>query len=350
MNPESNLSTQYSDESVSQNSTHDFRPDVGSESTRIILPIIIIGENGFRRIIDLRKRNRRFKTLTATAESLWDDNVERLENKIFFNPTLRKILVNNVVNFVQKCELNGIEIYSQYLAENNAVAFDKQNFVLLLKALREKFDKRGLILALAVDAYESTADKYDIKEVSKYISFINLRAYHFHGDSDVKQRAKAGHIAPLHPSSQENTEEQKLNVDYIMKHWLSQGTPPYKLILGTTFNGISYTLANVNIVGRDAPVVVNPKYYLPTISYYYTCLREKNHVWTHLWEKEQRVPYISKMEKMIAYENVASIKLKAQYAKRMRLGGVFADSIDGDDFSGYCGVEPFTLLKAMSRA
>ncbi|XP_033213747.1 acidic mammalian chitinase-like [Belonocnema kinseyi] len=265
--------------------------------------------NGYKRINDLRKRNRQFKTLTAIEESLWDDN-----------------------------------------AENNAVASDKQNFVLLLKALKEKFDKNGFILALAVEANESTANKYDIKEISKYVSFINLRAYDFHGNSDITaKRPKAGHIAPLYHSLKENAEEQKLNVDYIVKYWLSKGTPSNKLILGTTFRGIDYTLANPKIVGRDATVVVDPKYSIPPTSYYFTCPWERNRIWTTLWDKEQQVPYISKREEMIAYENVASIKLKAEYAKRMQLGGVFADSIEGDDFSGHCGGEKFTLLKAMSR-
>ncbi|XP_033213749.1 acidic mammalian chitinase-like, partial [Belonocnema kinseyi] len=263
---------------------------------------------------------------------------------------LRGKLVDNILAFLQKYKLNGIELQSQYLAENNAVASGKHNFVLLLKALKEKFDKHGLILALSVDGYESTANKYDIKEISKYVSFIILRAFDFHGNPDVTvKRPKAGHIAPLYHSSKENAEERKLNVEYIVKYWLSKGAPPNKLILGTTFSGIDYTLVNPKIVGRDAPVVVDPKYSIPSTSYYYTCPWEKNRAWTTLWDKEQQVPYISKRKEMIAYENVASIKLKAEYAKRMQLGGVFADSIEGDDFSGHCGGEKFTLLKTMSR-
>ncbi|XP_033213751.1 probable chitinase 10 [Belonocnema kinseyi] len=243
--------------------------------------------NSFERVNDLRKRNRRFKTLVAMEEA----------------------------------------------------------------SLKEKFDKDGFILALAVDARESTANKYDIKEISEYVSFINLRAYNFHGDRtyDPSNIVKAGHIAPLYHSSKENAEDRKLNVDYIVKYWLSKGTPPNKLILGTTFNGLEYNLANPKQVGRDAPVVEDPKYALRDPSYYYTCPWEKTRVWTTFWDKEQQVPYISKREKMIAYDSVASIKLKAEYAKRMQLGGVFADSIEGDDFSGHCGGEKFPLLTTLSR-
>ncbi|XP_033213745.1 acidic mammalian chitinase-like [Belonocnema kinseyi] len=294
---------------------------------------------GYERISKLSKRNKRFKTLTTIVEY-----------GILFDPKMRGKLVDNIVAFLQKYKLNGIELKSQYLAENNAVASDKQNFVLLLKALKENFDKHGLILALSVDGYESTANKYDIKEISKYVSFIILKAFDFHGNPDVTaKRPKAGHIAPLYHSSKENAEERKLNVDYIVKYWITKGAPPNKLILGTTFSGIDYTLVNPKIVGRDAPVVVDPKYSIPPTSYYYTCPWEKNRVWTTLWDKEQQVPYISKRKEMIAYENVASIKLKAEYAKRMQLGGVFADSIEEDDFSGHCGGEKFTLLKTMSR-
>ncbi|XP_033213930.1 chitotriosidase-1-like [Belonocnema kinseyi] len=364
--------------------------------------------NEIERINNLREKNRDLKTLVTMRESLWDDDSNKINNTIFLNSTLREKLVNNIVDIVQKYKFNGIQLNSLNLAENDAVDSDKQNFVLLLKALREKFDKNGLILALVVDARESTAEKYDIKGISKYVSFINLKAYNFHGDfyKDEEIR-KAGHIAPLYPSSKENAEDRKLNVmnrsktnedtavlataphtrlsaeqhdselkkqtkedrirrrqeqkdaldivdeicsqDYMVKYWLSEGVPTSKLILGITFQGIFYTLADPKQAGRDAPVVDSVKYSLSTTSYYYTCPEENDRAWRQIYDKEQQVPYIYKGKDMTAYDNVESIKIKAEYAKSMKLGGVFVDSLEDDDFTGHCGGEKSPLLKAVNQ-
>ncbi|XP_033213753.1 probable chitinase 10 [Belonocnema kinseyi] len=311
-----------------------------------------IGANGaFQRISNLRKKNRRLKTLIAMEESVWEDDSKRIQNKIMFDPNLREKLVNNVVKFVQKYKFSGIELHSQYLAENNAVSSDKRNFVLLLKALKKKFDKNGLIISLAVDARESTAKKYNIKGLSKYVTFINLRTYNFHGDKtyDGKNIVKAGHSAPLYHSPKENTEERKLNVNFVVQLWIAQHAPPGKLILGTTVVGLEYNLTNPTNFGRDAPVVEDPKYVLPTISYIDVCPKEKNRVWTTFWDEEQEVPYIHKGKDMIAYDNVNSIRMKAEYANKMKLGGVFLERIDEDDFSGQCGGGKFPLLRAVNQ-
>ncbi|XP_033213752.1 probable chitinase 10 [Belonocnema kinseyi] len=284
-------------------------------------------------------------------EQLGDPVSDHLDNKILFDPHLRVKLVNNVFDFVQKNKFNGIELLSAYLIEDNADASDKQNFVLLLKALKEKFDKKGLILSLAVDFRESTAKKFDIKEISKYVSFINLRTYDFHGGIyENKRVVRAGHIAPLYHSSKENTEDRKLNVDFVVKLWISEGAPPSKLILGTTFNGISYTLTDPKQIGRNAPVdgPILP-YILPTITYHDVCRKEKDRVWKQLYDKEQQVSYLYNGKEMISYDGADSIKRKAEYAKKLKLGGVFVDSLDKDDFSGKCGREKYPLLRIVNR-
>ncbi|XP_033213744.1 probable chitinase 10 [Belonocnema kinseyi] len=233
--------------------------------------------NAFRRINALRKKNRRLKTLVAMQDSIWDSPDKNNKNKILFDPTLREKLVGNIVNFVEKYKFNGIDLQSQYLTQENTDDSDKQNFVLLLKALKEKFDKKGFILSLAVEGIEATAKKYDIKEMSKYVSFINLRTYNLHGDLYTNGKIlKSGHLAPLYNSSKENTEDRKLNVDSIVKYWISKGAPTKKLILGTTFKGMSYTHGRIKT-------------------------------------------------------------FRAEYAKSIHLAGVFVDSIEQDDFNGHCG-------------
>lgn len=82
---------------------------------------------------------------------------------------------------------------------------------MLLKELREEFDKYGLILSAAVAAAEfSMSLSYDVPMVSKYMDFINLMAYDLHGPWDQM----TGNNAGLYPSKDHDvTETQKqLNV------------------------------------------------------------------------------------------------------------------------------------------
>ncbi|XP_033213793.1 acidic mammalian chitinase-like [Belonocnema kinseyi] len=204
-------------------------------------------------------------------------------------------------------------------------------------------------IALAVEGIESIAKRYDIKRLSKYISFINLRAYNLHGDLYTDGKIlKSGHLAPLYHSSKENAEDQKLNVDSIVKYWISKGAPPKKLILRTTFKAMSYTLAKTKKVDRDAPFVDTVKYRSTTTSYSFACPNEKDRTWKKIYDKEQ-VPYVYEGKNVISYENVASIKKKAEYVKSMKLAGVFVDCLEYDDNSGFCGRGKYPLLKTVKQ-
>ena len=127
------------------------------------------------------------------------------------DPILREKLVNNVVDFVKKYDFNGLDLDWEYPAQRGGVPSDKENFVLLLKALREKLEKEGLILSVAIGASEKIAKKsYDIKGISKYVNFINLMTYDFNSVPDVKGKIRAN--TPLYPSSKETADQSKLNI------------------------------------------------------------------------------------------------------------------------------------------
>ena len=126
--------------------------------------------------------------------------------------TLRGKLVNNLVNIVKKYNFNGFDLDWEYPAQRGGIPADKENFVLLLKELRENFDKHGFILCVSAGATEETAKiSYNIKEISKYVHLIHLMTYQFHAPYDNKPKI-LGHNTPLYPASTENAEDKTLNV------------------------------------------------------------------------------------------------------------------------------------------
>ena len=124
---------------------------------------------------------------------------------------MRTLFVKNVIEFVIKYGFNGFDLDWEYPAQRKGVPSDKENFVKLLKELKEEFEKKGLILTIAAGASESTAKiSYNIKEISKYVDFINLMTYDFHGTFDEDK--KVNHNAPLYAASNETDADKKLNI------------------------------------------------------------------------------------------------------------------------------------------
>lgn len=87
-------------------------------------------------------------------------------------------------------------------------ADDRASYVNLLKELRQAFEGEAktsgeprLLLTAAVPAsFEAIAAGYDVPEISKYLDFINVMTYDFHGQWE----RQVGHNSPLKPLEGEN--------------------------------------------------------------------------------------------------------------------------------------------------
>lgn len=70
--------------------------------------------------------------------------------------------------------------------------------------------------------------------------------------------------------------------------------------------------------------------------------------WKQVWDNKQKVPYKYKGTTWISFDNPESLKLKTQFAKNEKLGGVMIWAVDQDDKSGSCGAK-FALLKEVKK-
>merc|ERR1711872_1044242 len=83
------------------------------------------------------------------------------------------------------------------------------------------------------------------------------------------------------------------------------------------------------------------------ISYYEICQHIKNG-WTAKYHDEHKVMYAYGGDQWIAYDNVATIQIKAQYIKDKGLAGGMIWALDLDDFKGtFCGEGKYPLLKGI---
>src|SRR6185436_8077545 len=121
-----------------------------------------------------------------------------------------------------------------------ASAADTANFTGLMQEFRTQLDALGAtthksyVLTFASPAGEANFSKIELSKVRRYVNFINLLTYDYHGPWE----SKTDFNAPLFADpSDPDPNAAKFNIDYTVKAHLKAGISPHKLVLGVPFYG-----------------------------------------------------------------------------------------------------------------
>ncbi len=136
----------------------------------------------------------------------WMDGNDSAFTTLAANPTTRTAFVNNLVNFVNQYNLDGVDMDWEYPREGN----EPQHFELLMQELGQAMHSRGKLLTAAVVVSGWNADGV-LSGVFDDVDFLNIMAYD----------------GPDHGSMAQATG----GLDY----WLGRGLPKEKAILGVPF-------------------------------------------------------------------------------------------------------------------
>ncbi|XP_055379610.1 acidic mammalian chitinase-like [Condylostylus longicornis] len=266
-------------------------------------------------------RNGNGKLLVAMGG--WNEGSENY-SRIMKSYSLRSTLVKSIINFIQTWGFDGFDLDWEYPSQRGGSSDDYRNYISLLKELRES-SPRGFIMSAAVGAATYLiSSAYDVKNMNKYLDFINLMTYDYHGSWDTV----TGHNAPF--SSLDNT----------VSTWIRNGASPSKLVLGVPIYGRTWTLSNSNSHGVGAStsgIGKAGRYTLEKGMMTYLEICEEFHSfrdWAKYWDNREKVPYAFRGNQWLSYDNVQSVQLKAQYVNENSLGGIMVWSIDGDDVYG----------------
>ncbi|ALC40502.1 Cht4, partial [Drosophila busckii] len=323
---------------------------------RVIDPYLDLEDNGGRgnlkKFNALKLKNPTLKTLVAVGG--WNEGSKRF-SQVAADPEKRARFIEDVVQFIQRHGFDGMDLDWEYpslrhsLPDNN----DRENFVTLLKELKQGLEPFSYMLSAAVGSAEFTAKAaYNISAMAPYLDLINVMAYDLHGAWDEL----VGINAPLYAGANDLTEkQQQLNVAAVVKYWLSQGAPPEKLVLGVPFYGRTFTLSDpaqhapgANHSGRGIAGKFSRE--PGVLGYNELCvLLKEEQQWTQEWESVQQVPYAYKERQWVGYENARSLKLKAEFVLEQKLAGIMIWSLESDDFAGSCGAGKYPLLHEINR-
>ena len=304
------------------------------------------GLDGYGKFTRLREQSPGTKAMISIGG--WSAGSSNF-SQVAGNPGTRAWFVQNVVNFLGQYNFDGLDVDWEYPNQRGGQPSDKENYVALLRELRQAFNPQGYILSVAVAAAESSASKsYNIREVSQQVDFINLMAYDFNGSWNWK----TGFNAPMYASSRESGEQASLNMNSAVIYWLQQGAPGEKVILGIPAYGRSFTLADPGNNGLGAPIT-GPGARGPytqeagLLGFNEICTDLGQGGWTVIGDPQQQVPYAFKGHQWVGYDDASCVGKKADYINRMLLGGAMLWSIDTDDFRGTCG-QKYPLLNALN--
>ncbi|XP_049540566.1 probable chitinase 2 [Anopheles darlingi] len=294
------------------------------------------GKGGYERLTSMRKTNPHLKVLLAIGG--WDEGSEKYSN-FTANATNRQEFVINALDYVRQYDFDGLDLDWEYPTQRGGDPVDRGNFVALVQELSTLFKKHNLLLTSAFAASKKVIDEaYDIPALSKYLDFLHIMCYDYHGSWD----GKIGPNAPLSSSD-------FLSIEYTIEHLLNLGAPTSKIVLGLPFYGRTFVSPIVGAsMGDDAEEVGFPGPATKEngfMGYNEICeeLKRNPSDWRLSWDAVSAEMVASKSNdtasQVIVYDSTRSIAKKVRFAMRQKLAGLLVWSIDTDDFSGFCKPE-----------
>jgi len=283
----------------------------------------------FAFLAGLKQQNPSLTVLVSVGGWLWSTNF----SDISLTPQSRKLFIQSVMDFLSRYNLDGLDIDWEYPGMVGSGhpfrAEDKQNFTLLLKELRQRFNgetkgsHRKLYLTIAAGASNEFLAHTEMAKVQKYVDTVNLMAYDYYEPSSD---AITGHHAPLFTNG---ADPKKISAEASVLAFEQAGVPATKILLGLPFYGHIWgqvAESNHGLFQAGKPV---PKGYAP-----YGLISETmlNHGFTRYWDPIASAPYLYSQEKQIfvSYEDPESLATKCDYVLTHKLGGVMFWDYSGD--------------------
>jgi len=244
----------------------------------------------------------------------------------------RNIFIESAVQFIEKYQLDGLDIDWEYpgmSGDNHQFRpEDKQNYTLLLKELRARFNHeekklhRHLVTSIATGASTEFLEHTEMAKVQKYVDTVNLMSYDYYVPSWDKT---TGHHAPLFTNP---ADPKKISADHTVHEYENAGVPAEKLVLGVPFYGKSWIQVPNQDHGLYQPGSESPNTYLPYSSL--TSLQSNGFV--RYWDAQASAPYLYNpdTQTFISYEDPESLKKKCEYVLDQKLAGVMFWEYSGD--------------------
>jgi chitinase len=280
-------------------------------------------------LVALKQQNSSLTVLVSVGGWLWSGAFSDMA----LTRKSRGIFIDSVVEYVRRHQLDGLDIDWEYPglpgAEEHFRIEDKQNYTLLLKELRARFNSlenelhRPLYATVATGASTEFLAHTEMHKVQKIVDTVNLMAYdYYEPDSD----ATTGHHAPLFTNP---ADPKKISADQSVQEYERAGVPPAKIVLGVPFYPHAWgQVPDVNHglyqPGKEIPHARAELDGGPDAMLKNGFIR--------YFDPVAAAPYLYNPEKQIfvSYEDPESLALKCKYVLDRHLGGIMFWDYESD--------------------
>lgn len=273
----------------------------------------------------------------------------------------RAVFIKSAQEIVDKYGLDGIDLDWEYPVNGawglvDSQPADRDNFTLLLKALRQAMGSQKLVtIAVGANA-ESPKSWVDVKAIAPLLNYINLMTYDMaYGTQYFNANLYDSKAWPTVAAA------DKYSVDFVVNNYLAAGLKPQQMNLGIGFYGrvpkravepgIDWSkpdaqknpatqpyfsereLALFMSLGIDLKKDTYVKYNDIVSAF----LNDPQKRFTEHWDDEAKVPWLSvksadgKALFALSYENPRSVAIKADYIKKRGLAGAMFWEYGADD-------------------
>jgi chitinase len=283
----------------------------------------------------LKSRNPDLKILISIGGWTWSKGF----SDAVLTQESRKFFTASAIDYLIRHDLDGLDFDWEYPAlpgDNNRYRpEDKENFVLMLKSVKEALDSLGsldnthYLSTIASAGFKEYLDVNDLGQAHKYLDFINIMTYDYIVQSS---RDTTGHHANLNTLYPNGRSSENAVIEHI-----SAGVPFEKLVMGMAFYGRSWMDVNSENNGLF-------QFGKGAKSYSYSAISDliKDSSYVRHWDENAKAPYLwnEKERIFVTFEDAQSIAEKALFIKKHKMAGAMFWEYSED-------TEEHTLLNAV---
>ncbi|XP_076337882.1 endochitinase-like isoform X2 [Tachypleus tridentatus] len=305
-------------------------------------PSLDFSKDGYKRFTQLRVRYPHLRLFMSVGG--WGEGGKKYSQMVCHKKR-RDAFVKSALKWLLDLGFDGLDLDWEYPGsyDRNGHRRDKENFVTLVRELKEVFEPYSLLLTAAVPIHQCRVwDGYDVPQLASYLDWINVMTY----DLRVYWDGVADVHSPLYRRPFDRFAYENVNVNDGLYLWVRMGAPKYKLVVGIPFYGKAFELLYQDQQHQGAPT---NKTFQTTLAYYEICKHVQSDGWIRHFDDIGKCPYIIYNETMwMGYEDEESIGIKLDYIRDHGFGGVMMWAVDLDDYLGSCG-EQNKLLKLLNN-
>lgn len=289
----------------------------------VIDGVVIEGEgraaqdkDNLAKLMSLKSKNPDLKILISIGGWTWSKGF----SDAVLTEESRKKFTDSAIDFLIRHQLDGLDFdweYPGYPGDDNVYREeDRENFVLMLKSVREALDSLGqlnntyYLSTIATGGFKEYVDVNDLGEAQKYLDFINIMTYDFTGVF----KPMTGHHTNLSTVEEGGRSAENAVLDHV-----AAGVPIDKLVMGVAFYGKAWKSVDPQNLGLFQPAVGWRNFPFKEIEVF---MEDGNYLknWdslsnsSFLWNEKDSI--------FITYESPESIQKKIQYIKEKGMGGV----------------------------